>query len=124
MIMSMLILSCRGVEHEVVQLRSALRKSQPNHAEFKEKVSISFFLSLTLLYWIETSILIVYIILEWFNIHFNPFPASHNFLLSALSSTSALKGSLYCKQYAPRSDCSFKSSLIRVHFVFCFDEKV
>ena len=29
-------------------------------------------------------------------------------------------GSLYCKQYRLRSDCSFGSSLIRVHIV-CFD---
>ena len=27
-------------------------------------------------------------------------------------------GSLYCKPYEPRSDCSLRSSLIRVHSVF------
>ena len=28
-------------------------------------------------------------------------------------------GSLYCKQYGPRSDCSLWSSLVRVHII-CF----
>ena len=32
-------------------------------------------------------------------------------------------GSVYCKQYGPRSDCSHRSSLIRVHDV-CFDDKI
>ena len=32
-------------------------------------------------------------------------------------------GSLYCKQYAPRSDCFFRGSLIRVHSV-CFESKI
>ena len=31
-------------------------------------------------------------------------------------------GSLFCKQYAPRSDSSFRSSLIGAHSV-CFHEK-
>ena len=31
-------------------------------------------------------------------------------------------GSLYCKYYEPRSDCSLKSSLIRVHIV-CFQDE-
>lgn len=30
---------CSGVEHEVVQLKAALRKAQPNVLEMKEKVS-------------------------------------------------------------------------------------
>ena len=34
-----------------------------------------------------------------------------------------LLGSLYCKQYGPRSDCSQTSSLIRVHIV-CLHDKV
>ena len=32
-------------------------------------------------------------------------------------------GSLYCKQYGPRSDCSLWSSLISVHIV-CFHDKI
>ena len=32
-------------------------------------------------------------------------------------------GSLYCKQYGPRSDCSIRSSLIRVHSV-CLHNKI
>ena len=28
----------------------------------------------------------------------------------------------YCKQYGPRSDCSLRSSLIRVHSVCCHDK--
>ena len=34
-----------------------------------------------------------------------------------------LVGSLYCKQYGPRSDCSLRTILIRVHSV-CFYDKI
>ena len=52
----------------------------------------------------------------------NPSPASQDFcrLLSLLL---LFSGSLYCKQYGPRSDCSFGSSLIRVHY-FCSHDKI
>ena len=47
--------------------------------------------------------------------------ASRDLCRLLISSTYVLD-SLYCKQYEPRSDCSFESSLIRVHIV-CFPEK-
>ena len=40
-------------------------------------------------------------------------------LSSALSSACDFK-SHFCKQCGPRSDCSFRSSLIRVHTVFLY----
>ena len=46
----------------------------------------------------------------------NYFPASHN-LYCLLSHLLMFLGSLYCKQYEPRSDGSQGSSLIRVHIV-------
>ena len=53
---------------------------------------------------------------------FNPFSTIHNnyYLLCHLL---LYFGSLYCKQYGPRSDCSIRSSLIRIHSV-CFLDKI
>ena len=55
-------------------------------------------------------------------INFNPFLASYDncrlptYLLIHI-------GNLYCKQYGPRSDCSLRSSLIRVHSVRFYNQK-
>ena len=51
----------------------------------------------------------------------NSSPASHNFPCQ-LSHLLIFLGSLYCKQYEPRSGCFQGSSLIRVHIV-CFHLK-
>ena len=51
----------------------------------------------------------------------NNFPASHDFC-HLLSHLPMYLSSLYCKQYGPRSDCSLRSSLIRVHSVCFHDE--
>ena len=58
------------------------------------------------------------LVLPWF---VYPFPASHEFgrLLSYL--LNIFLGSLFCKQYEPRSDCSLRSSLIMVHTVCCHE---
>ena len=47
--------------------------------------------------------------------------ASHN-MFSAFLVLMVLDR-LYCKKYEPRSNCSHRSSLIRVHIV-CFSEKI
>ena len=52
----------------------------------------------------------------------NLFPASHNFCC-LLSHLLMFLGSLYSKQYGPRSDCSQGSSLIRIHSV-CFHDNI
>ena len=53
---------------------------------------------------------------------FTPFPAKHDFRF-LLHSLLMFLGSINCKQYVPRSDCSKGSSLIRVHSI-CFYEKI
>ena len=44
-------------------------------------------------------------------------------LSSALSHLLMFLGSIYCKQYGPRSDCSLRSTLIWIHSV-CFHNKI
>ena len=54
--------------------------------------------------------------------HINSFQASLEFC-HVLSFLLMHFGSLYCKQYETRSDCSNGSSMIRVHIV-CFKDKI
>ena len=52
----------------------------------------------------------------------NPFPTIHN-NCRLLSLLLEYFHDLYCKQYGPRSDCSLRSSLIRVHSD-CFCDEI
>ena len=52
------------------------------------------------------------------NSHLNPFPVIHD-NCRLLSYMLTVSGSLNCKQYEPISDCSHRSSLMRVYSV-CF----
>ena len=50
-------------------------------------------------------------------------PAIHD-KLCLLSHLPTYFCSLYCKQFKPRSDCSYRSSLIRVHIVCLHDKSI
>ena len=52
----------------------------------------------------------------------NPFPAFHN-ICRLLSHLLMYFSGLYYKLYGPRSDCSLRSSLIRVHSICFHDQK-
>ena len=53
----------------------------------------------------------------------NPFPVVHDKCCLVFLPLIMYIGGLYCKQYGPRSDCSLRSSLIRVHSVCLHDQK-